>query len=211
MARLLDLFWPDATRMDQLNSEQRRTVAELIGMGADFRRHRALDFYEPYLKQREFHRLGRDHNERALIAGNQVGKSHCGAAEDAYHLTGQYPKWWQGFRFKAPIKAWLVGPNGKKVRDTLQKTLFGDWAKPEEFGTGFLPLDAIVGRPSLARGVTGYYDTGVIRWMDPNGRLDESAKSSITFKSVEEGQIAFAADTIDLVHQDEECSLDIYA
>ena len=39
------------------------------------------------------------------MAANRVGKSYVGAMEMAIHLTGEYPKWWKGKRFKEPIKA----------------------------------------------------------------------------------------------------------
>src|SRR5689334_13894983 len=55
--------------------------------------------YVAYPKQREFHNQGLIHRERLLMAANQVGKTYCGAAEAAIHLTGLYPAWWQGRRF----------------------------------------------------------------------------------------------------------------
>lgn len=50
---------------------------------------------ELYPKQLEFFRAGRDHRERAFIAGNRCGKSEAGAYETALHLTGRYPHWWE--------------------------------------------------------------------------------------------------------------------
>lgn len=187
-----------------LTPEQEALVASLITKGAALRRFRLLDYYEPYLKQAEFHALGADHDERALIAGNQVGKTHCGGYEDAVHLCGEYPAWWAGKRFDHPVQMWVCGPNGEKVRDTTQAMLWGPWNKPDEFGTGFLPRDAIVGRPTLSRGVSGYYDTGIVKWKDKNGRLDDSALSTVTLKAYTEGRLAFASSTVDVIHGDEE-------
>ena len=42
----------------------------------------------PYDWQKEFHDHGFDHKERAIIAGNRVGKTRTAAAEVAIHLTG---------------------------------------------------------------------------------------------------------------------------
>ena len=192
-----------------LTPEQQAAVDEILADAAKWRGARKIDFYEPYPKQAEFHKLGATHDERAMIAGNQVGKSECAAAETAYHLTGEYPSWWEGHRFTHPISAWSAGPNGEKVRDVMQTKLFGHYAKPEEFGSGFVPKDAFVSK-SLSRGVTFAYDTVTMKWKPPNGRLDESARSTLVFKSYTEGQLAFASDTIDLYHGDEESSLDIY-
>ena len=58
-----------------------------------------LGAYQPYLKQRAFHDAGATHRERLLMAGNRVGKTVAGAAELAFHLTGDYPEWWAGKRF----------------------------------------------------------------------------------------------------------------
>src|SRR5208282_1070855 len=91
-----------------------------------------------------------------------------------------------------------------------QSTLFGHFAKPELFGTGMIPKEAIVGRPSLARGVQYAYDTVTIRWKDQSGRMDESAKSVLTQKGYTEQVIAFAADTMHVIHLDEEPPSDIY-
>jgi Terminase large subunit, T4likevirus-type, N-terminal len=54
--------------------------------------------YEPYPKQAAFHAAGAMHRERLLMAANQSGKTHAGAAEAAFHLTGNYPDWWIGRR-----------------------------------------------------------------------------------------------------------------
>lgn len=193
-----------------MTSDEEDIVQRGLRAIRQLKRYRSLDFYEPYPKQLDFHQAGAQFSERAIIAGNQVGKSHCACAETAMHLTGDYPDWWKGKRFSHPIAAWTAGPNAEKVRDVLQTKLFGHYAKPEEFGTGYIPKDAILGRPSLARGVTFAYDTGQVRWQSPDGRLDESAISTLTFKSYTEGVLAFASDTIDLYHGDEESAEDIY-
>ncbi len=56
--------------------------------------------YSPYKYQSNFHREGEDCPQRILMAANRVGKTYCGAAETAYHLTGEYPSWWEGRKFK---------------------------------------------------------------------------------------------------------------
>src|SRR5262245_19009248 len=67
-----------------------------------------LGNYKPYLKQAEFHGAGARHRERLLMAGNRIGKTLCGAAETAFHLTGDYPDWWVGKRFDRPVRAWAA-------------------------------------------------------------------------------------------------------
>ena len=72
-------------------------------------RFNKIDFYDPYPYQKMFHDTGSQANQRLLMAANRIGKSYCGSAELSYHLTGLYPKWWGGRRFRQPIVAWAGG------------------------------------------------------------------------------------------------------
>ena len=49
---------------------------------------RRIAQYDPYDYQTKFHTEGQDCPQRILMAANRVGKTYCGAAETAYHLTG---------------------------------------------------------------------------------------------------------------------------
>ena len=62
------------------------------------KRHRfnQINSYDPYPYQEKFHATGNKNSQRLLMAANRIGKSYCGAAEMSYHLTGIYPKWWEG-------------------------------------------------------------------------------------------------------------------
>ena len=87
--------------------------------------------YRPYSKQKDFHH--ETARERLFMAGNQLGKSWAGAFECAMHLTGKYPDWWEGKRFKKPVIGWAAGETGEVVRDTIQRLLLG---RVEPWGTG---------------------------------------------------------------------------
>ncbi len=65
-----------------------------------------IDFYDPYPFQKNFHDTGFENNQRLLMCANRIGKSYCGAAEMAMHLTGLYPDWWQGRKYRKAITAW---------------------------------------------------------------------------------------------------------
>jgi hypothetical protein len=71
-------------------------------------RYEKISFYDPYPYQQKFHATGFENNQRLLMAANRIGKSYCGAAEMAYHLTGLYPDWWEGKRFNRAITAWAI-------------------------------------------------------------------------------------------------------
>ena len=193
-----------------MTPEQEEIVRRGLKAATELKRFRKLDFYEPYPKQAEFHRLGAGCRERGLIAANRVGKSECAAAETAIHMTGEYPKWWEGHRFKKPIIAWAAGETGDLTRDVIQAKLCGPPGIADALGTGYLPKEAFVSRPSLARGTTDLFDTIHIR-CKVNGRLDESAVSALTLKSFREGRVGFQGGTIDWGWEDEEADAEIHS
>ncbi len=71
-------------------------------------------------------------------------------------MTGHYPKWWTGKRFKKPTRGWIIGPERSLVRDGPQRQMT---ARQGEFGTGTIPLASFAGRPVMVPGGTGSIDT----------------------------------------------------
>src|SRR5262245_29376620 len=117
------------------------------------------DFWGPnefYAPQVEFFADGAKYHQRLIRGGNQVGKSFACAYEAALHMSGQYPSWWQGRRFKKPTRGWIVGVTAQLVRDGPQRQLT---AKQGEFGSGTIPLASFAGRPVMVPGGTGAIDT----------------------------------------------------
>jgi len=160
------------------------------------------EFYEPQLR---FFTEGAQRHQRLIRGGNQVGKSFCCAFELALHLTGAYPRWWNGRRFTKPIRAWCVGVTGQLVRDGPQRQLT---ARQGEFGTGTIPLSAFALRPTMVPGGTGSIDTLSIAH-ETDGTRD--GISTLTFKSFEQGAEKLQSESIDAVWIDERCSEDIYS
>jgi phage terminase large subunit-like protein len=121
-----------------------------------------LRTYKPYPWQKEFHEAGADHPERMLMAANRVGKTVSAAGEIAYHLTGDYPEWWQGKVFKAPTLVWTGSPTNETSRDIVQTELLGGLG--EKLGTGWVPRSRIVGTPKTRQaGVKDVVDTFSVR------------------------------------------------
>ena len=204
----------------------RATLAELDRVDA----RDSLVRYAPYPKQRLFHEMGATKRIRALFGGNQSGKSVCGAAEMAFHLTGRYPKrgqvfypafchdgsphplalqdaWpngWTGHRFKRPIKAWASGLTALATRDNAQTKLVGPPEQEHLWGTGTIPADAIVGTPSRSRGTANALDSVTVR--HASGGL-----STLWFKSYEQGRRNWQGPTLDCMSFDEEPPSDIWA
>jgi len=158
--------------------------------------------YRPYPKQRKFHEAGAVYRERLFMAGNQLGKTLAGGMEWAFHLTGRYPAWWQGKRFKSAVRLWAAGVTSESTRDNPQRILLGPPQSRSEWGTGTIPRDAILGT-ALGRGIADAVDN--IRVRHVLGDI-----SVCSFKSYEKGREKWQGETLDGVWFDEEPPLDIY-
>ena len=162
-----------------------------------------LSHYRPYPKQVAFHDAGAKHRERLLMCANRFGKTMCGAAELAFHLTGDYPEWWNGKRFDKPVGAWAAGVTGETTRDVLQEKLIGPPFRESEWGTGMIPKAAIAG-VATSRGIPAAIDTVNVRHV--SGGL-----SSLQFKSYERGREKWQGATLEVVYFDEEPDEGIYS
>ena len=163
---------------------------------------RRLTRYRPYAKQREFHAAGAEHRERLLMAGNQLGKTYCGAAEAAIHLTGQYPDWWTGRRWDRPVRAWAGSKTGEVTRDGVQRYLIGEPKDESQWGTGMIPGDCLMGW-GRRQGVADALDNAIIRHVS-------GGTSTMGFKSYDQGRQKWQGETLDFVWYDEESPMDIY-
>lgn len=143
---------------------------------------------------------GSPHQERAIMAGNRVGKSVLGAYEVALHLTGLYPAWWEGRRFDGPIEAWAAGDTSETTRDIVQAALLGPIG---ELGTGMIPKRCIDGEPAKRMGVAQAVDTAQIK--HASGGI-----SLLGFKSYDQGRKKFQGTAKHVVWLDEESPADVY-
>lgn len=174
-------------------------------------KYRRIDFYRPNFKQEEFHNLRV--SEKMLRAGNQNGKTHATSAEDAIHVIAFYPDWWKGRTFLTPPKierpyefvGWYGCTTSGMTRDGVQTKLLGDIRAPGGLGTGMIPLDNIVGRPTMARGIADFVDTiNIIR--------ETGGKAVFRGKTFEMGREAWQVEAVDLIHGDEDPGdFDIYS
>lgn len=173
-------------------------------------RRRALDGYFPisgdhcrfeYPKHMEFFKSGSNYHQRLFMAANRVGKTLGMGCELVYHLTGQYPEWWEGYRFQTSCEWWVCGVTARDVKVVLQDLLIG---KVNEFGEGLVPYDTLD------------FDT-----LKDAQRIDTPINafrvkhvsggwSTVEFKTYEQGRQSFQG-TARSVWLDEECPQDIYA
>ena len=121
---------------------------------------------ELYPKHIAFFKAGATHMERAAIAANRVGKTWgIGGYETALHLTGDYPKWWEGRRFNAPVDVWAAGDTSETTRDIVQLALMGPI---NAIGTGLLPASRIISDPARRSGTSNAIDTS---WCSTKARM----------------------------------------
>ena len=119
----------------------------------------------------------------------------------SYHLTGVYPRWWKGKRFNHPVDCYAASDTASTTRDILQKEYLGS-IKPDEFGTGAIPKDAILDW-SMSRGIADCVD--VLRVKHKSGGI-----SLVTFKSYDQGRRKFQGVAKHFIHLDEEPPMDVY-
>lgn len=157
---------------------------------------------ELYVKHTEFFRAGAQHKERLLLSGNRVGKTIAGGAEITYHLTGEYPHWWDGKRFDKSIDALAAGDTSQTTRDIIQTKLLGGLWGTDEFGSGLIPRDRL-GKPTPARGVANLYEE--ISVSHASG-----GTSRLMLRSYDQGRRIFQGTEQDVVWLDEEVPKDVY-
>ena len=169
----------------------------------DRKKYNLLEQYAPYPKQAVFHAAGALFRERMLSAGNQLGKTYAAAAEVAMHLTGRYPDWWDGIRFNRPVR-WIVGSeSGELTRNGAQRLLIGPPEQEENWGSGYVPRDAIKGH-HRRQGVANALDSVSVAHIS-------GGTSTLLFKSYDQGRTKWQADTADGVWLDEEPPDDVYS
>ena len=156
---------------------------------------------ELYFKHTEFFAGGDEFNERALFGGNRAGKTLAGAYEMTCHLTGRYPRWWRGKRFKEPVQAWCAGDTARTVRDILQKELLGPPGDLAAEGTGMVPGD-LIQDTSIKHGLADCLE--LVRVKHREGT------SVLHFKSYDQGRQAFQGTAQHVIWLDEECPAAVY-
>jgi len=159
-------------------------------------------FYTPNPKQASFHEAGKEAIERLFLAGNRTGKTYCGCIEDAIHLTGIYPDWWEGHRFEHPIVAWVASENYEITRNVLQLKLIGGYSQDGVKTVGLIHHSLILKRAMLS-GVNGAVDYVHIKH-------SSGGFSSLYFKSYKQGREKFQGARCNLIHLDEEPPKDVY-
>jgi phage terminase large subunit-like protein len=156
--------------------------------------------YTEYKKHVNFFNAGKDNSERLFIAANRAGKTVGGGFEMACHLTGIYPHWWEGRKFKTPVDTWAAGDTNETTRDILQLELLGEF---DLLGTGMIPKDLLI-ETTNKRGVPNAIDSIQVKHV--SGGI-----SRLGFKSYDSGRRKFQGTAKHVIWLDEECPEDVYS
>lgn len=187
------------------DAEASKVLGELIDQLENYK----LFSYKPYPWQKKVHNLLRDNQEVMASAANRVGKTFCGAAETAMHLTGLYPDWWQGYRVNGPCLVWVGSQSTEQLRDVTQKELIGDLGAG--YGTGAIPKMCLGKPQKRASSVTDVIDKiEITSFIDGDMTRPHKQKSVVQFKSYEQGWQKFQGTAPHFIWLDEEPDYKIF-
>jgi len=161
---------------------------------------------ELYPKHMEFFKAT-NWRESCFMAANRVGKTFGGGGFAlACFLTGIYPKWWPGHRFRGPISAWAAGDTYETTRDIIQLTLLGEISynggRKVMDGRGIIPGSRL-GRNTWRSGVQDLVDTIAVKHV--SGQW-----SFLGLKSYDQGRKVFQGTGRHVIWFDEEPPADVY-
>lgn len=188
----------------------RADVEPLLAQLAQDTKYNRLAYWKPYPYQKAFYHLegfqtpGVLANQRALICGNQVGKTTGEAYECAYMATGLYPDWWKGHRYAHAVEILVASNTNEMTRDRCQAELCGDPADDNAWGTGAIPRECL-GKPTRKPGVPNALDNVLVKHV-PTGQW-----SKIVFRAYEQGAKKFMGSRFHHVWADEEPPADVWS
>jgi phage terminase large subunit-like protein len=157
-----------------------------------------------YNKAMQFYEAGASYRIRMLAGANGVGKSFTGALELVYHATGLYPTWWKGKKLKSPKLIWIVAESGNTFKASLQRLLVGNTLGEEDLGTGLIPKECFVNKPTGWPSIAGAVMSMQVRHKD--GHI-----VSIEIKSNHQNESDLQAANVDMVLFDEEPDYFVYS
>jgi len=130
--------------LHQFDHDTQETLRDLAIAVADDMATNQLKYFRPFEHQKSFFRTVSD--RRGILAANRIGKTVSTCYETAMHLTGIYPDWWEGHRFRKPITCMVAGEGWSQVALVLQQELLGspDIKLRDALGTGAIPKSCIV-------------------------------------------------------------------
>lgn len=147
--------------------------------------------------QLDFMNASASHRENGLLAANRPGKTLTAANVVAMHMTGRYPDYYEGKRFKKPVLVWTGSPTNETSRDIVQKELLGGVTK-ETLGSGSIPKEYIHGKPKNKQaGISDVIDVFYVKHIT-------GGVSKCVLKTYEQGWRKWQGTAPEIVWMDEE-------
>lgn len=170
---------------------------------ATYFRDDGVNSREKYPKHMELMRAEKNHRLLAFVGGNGTGKSLWNALSTYYHMSGKYPEWWEGYKYKRPITVWMCAREAKNLREGIQEILFGDMS---DIGTGIIAREDLLDDKGVVQtwalsGTANCVGQCLVRHCT-DGVFDGYSK--VEFKTYAQGWKEFQGPTRDLITFDEE-------
>ena len=154
---------------------------------------------ELYVKHMQF--MASHEKHRGALGGNRVGKTDLLDYVCITHMTGEYPSWWTGRKYRGPVHVWFGDTSNEQGRDVSQLKVLGAVG---QFGTGLLRKSLIAKSPTMKRGMSEAVDSFYVRRKDGSTSIG-------WFKSYEQGREAWQGAAVHIVAFNEEPPEDVYS
>ena len=132
------------------------------------------------------------------LAGGLINhNSFCTTWETAAHAMGEYPPWYDGFKFDKPVEIWIGAIDADQQRSGVQNHLLGKDLE-KNLGTGFIPRDRIHGKVRTRQaGISDVADKVLVRHKS-------GGFSVVVFKTYAQGWRSWQAGKPNIIQLDEE-------
>lgn len=112
--------------LELLPADERAERKEKLNRIYNYLRFNFSKIFSPIWYQKKFMDAGKQYRIRFHQAGNRTGKTRGSCMEFGYHLTGDYPDWWDGLRVPdGGHTYWAIGVTYDSIMKVLQKELLG--------------------------------------------------------------------------------------
>lgn len=196
--------------LSSLSEEDKLEILGLVSIREQVVKERLIDTFftddgtitdfRLYPKHLEFFAAGKTYRIRLFRAANRVGKTTGAGCEFVYHVTGEYPEFWEGHKFDGSQDWWVCGKSSETVNQILQQLLLGPVG---HIGTGLIPKESL-DMDSLKDAKKSGTPINSFRVKHKSGGL-----CTIEFKSYDQGRQAFEG-TERNIWADEEMPLAVY-
>lgn len=191
--------------INEMSVEELLTLLDKV---EEYNKYNKIHSLKPYDYQKKFMNASAHYKQRMIRSGNRTGKTFGCALELAYHITGLYPKWFEGERFtNSGHIFWCIGITSDSTRKVMQKELMGtiDIRVGKELGTGTIPRDVID---------TDYMVKDGARLLSCRVKHVDGGVNELHFYAASAGQDTLMGTAVKFVWSDEEPphnSMEIYA